>query len=211
LKSDEFLEQAIWIIYEYQTSDEKMHYITRRINSIGFNKLDAPDLSHYAILISKGMHLQGQALINARMRMIKYTKQLAASEKIQSFFSHSQVQGTILRETSLAVLIRVRQQEIWVPKSMIFSPYSCPNPEEQEFLLDQRIISQKLGTFISGRLQKETDRALLLQFTNNQVVWVPKSIIYSSYDSKEKLNQPFLLANWFIQNNGLQNYIIKRT
>ena len=150
LNNNEFLEEAIRILYGYQTWDEQRRGRTRLTNNLGFNKTDATDLTYYANLIAKGVHLQGQNLSNARRRMFKYAGQLAGFEKIQAILFQSQVRGTIIRETPLALLIKVRQQEIWVPKSKIYSRYTPENLEEQEFLLDQWIITQKLG----GRVER---------------------------------------------------------
>jgi hypothetical protein len=150
LNNNEFLEEAIRILYGYQTWDEQRRGKTQLTNNLGFNKTDAPDLTYYANLIAKGVHLQGQNLSNARKRMIKYAAQLAGFEKIQAILFQSQVRGTIIRETPLALLIKVKQQEIWVPKSKVYSRYFPGNPEEQEFLLDQWVIAQKLG----GRMER---------------------------------------------------------
>jgi hypothetical protein len=141
--NNEFLEEAIRIIYEHQTMEEKMWHSTHCINNTGFNKIDAPDLSHYANLITHHGHLQGQALANARRRMVKYARQLADSETIQTRLLQLQVQGAIQRETPLALLIKVGQQELWIPKSVIYSPYDVNINSNQPFLLAEWFMQSK--------------------------------------------------------------------
>ena len=203
LENDEFLEEAIRIIYGYQTWSEKIREKTQFVNYIGFNKPDGSKLSHYADLISKGNHLQGRALSDTRERMVKYARQLTASEEIQSLFFQSQLRGEIVGETALALQIKVKHQAIWVPKSTIHSRYFPEKAGEQDFLVDQWVISKKLGAFITGRICKTTDLALQIQFTDKSVVWVPKSVIYSHYDVADPMDQQFLIANWFIQTKQL--------
>jgi hypothetical protein len=203
LKNDEFLEEALQIIYEHQTWSEKVSERTRYVNKIGFNRPDGAKLSQYADLLAQGHHLKGQSLADARDRMVKYAKQLTESEEIQSLFFESQITGVILSETPLAVQIQAKNQVIWVPKSAIHSRYFSEKPGVQEFLVDQWVIRKKLGRFITGAIHGETELALQLQLPDKALIWVPKSVIYSTYDSTSHADQPFLVADWFLQSKNL--------
>ena len=143
LTNTAFLEEALRIIYEHQTMEEKMWHSTHCINNTGFNKLDAPDLSRYANLIAHHGHLQGQALADARRRMVKYARQLADSETVQARLLQLQIQGTIQRETPRALLIKVGQQELWIPKSVIYSPYDANTNSNQPFLIADWFLQSK--------------------------------------------------------------------
>ncbi len=56
---------------------------------------------------------------------------------------------------------------------------------------------------ITGNIEGETDKALLIKFNNNQQVWIPKSGIHSDYRSNESNDQLFLIDNWILKKNSL--------
>lgn len=140
--STAFLEQALCIIYAYQTIDEKVRDATRVRNGIGFNRPDAGPLSIYARRILDRRHLWGKSLVDAQNRMPKYAGQLIQSAEIQSIFQDTKpteqtilnaeewykkpaqfLMGHLVHETERALLIYFdeEEREIWVPKSQIFS------------------------------------------------------------------------------------------
>ena len=56
---------------------------------------------------------------------------------------------------------------------------------------------------MSGQIKGETEKALLILFTNGKEVWLPKSTIHSKYDSLQISTQKFLIDRWILEKNGL--------
>jgi hypothetical protein len=74
--NDRAVERGVLAIYNRQTSDEKVIGITRHTNGRGFNGPDSRVGTYYANWIIKGNRLTGRHLINARIMIMKYSKQL---------------------------------------------------------------------------------------------------------------------------------------
>ena len=74
--NDLAVERGILAIYNRQTADEKVVGITRHTNGRGFNGPDSRTGTYYANWIIKGNRLTGRHLINARIMIMKYSKQL---------------------------------------------------------------------------------------------------------------------------------------
>lgn len=83
-KSDENVQKALMILWERQTSDEKLFSDTVYRNSHGFNKADAWELSFYAIQVEKGTDLERPQAFIVRRKLQKYCGQLAivANERL---------------------------------------------------------------------------------------------------------------------------------
>jgi hypothetical protein len=77
LKTDQrWLERAIVVLYEYQTSDEQKSEITKWMNGVGFNSPDSRRLSKYAEYINSGKRLSGWHLKKAFSIVPKYAGQI---------------------------------------------------------------------------------------------------------------------------------------
>jgi hypothetical protein len=77
LESDTMLERSIVKIFERQTTDEQQLDITVERNGVGFTGFDAEFLSSLAKRIIDGRHLTQPQIAIARLRMVKYAKQLS--------------------------------------------------------------------------------------------------------------------------------------
>lgn len=71
-----WLERAIVVLYDYQTSDEQHAEETKHRNDVGFNSADARKLSYYAQWLKSGKHLSGNHLQKAFKVVPKYHKQI---------------------------------------------------------------------------------------------------------------------------------------
>ncbi len=58
---------------------------------------------------------------------------------------------------------------------------------------------------INGMIEGETEKALLIQFSNDKEIWIPKSVIRSNYDSSNDISQNFLIDNWILKKNNIPN------
>lgn len=74
--NDVAVERGLVAIYHRQTNDEKVVGITRHVNGRGFNGPDARLGSYYANWVIKGNKLSGRHLIQARIMVMKYARQL---------------------------------------------------------------------------------------------------------------------------------------
>ena len=54
-----------------------------------------------------------------------------------------------------------------------------------------------------GRILRETERALFIAFRNGRESWVPKSTVFSSYNSNSENTQEFTIAQWFLKKNNI--------
>ena len=81
--SDRWLIRGVCAIAERQTEDELESLCTSHHNGVGFNKVDAPILTGFAIQFKQDGYLNLHQLNVARARMLKYASQLAriANEK----------------------------------------------------------------------------------------------------------------------------------
>lgn len=75
---DDAVERAIVVLFTRQTADEQASEETKHDNDVGFNSADARRLSYFARWIGSGRHLDGNHLVTARRRVMKYAGQLAA-------------------------------------------------------------------------------------------------------------------------------------
>jgi hypothetical protein len=57
---------------------------------------------------------------------------------------------------------------------------------------------------IDGSIQAETKNAMLINFKDENEIWVPKSIIRSSNTSEKELVQTFLIDTWFLKKHNLE-------
>ena len=54
---------------------------------------------------------------------------------------------------------------------------------------------------IKGSIKAETEKALLIIFQNGKEIWIPKSMIYSKFDSEGSKEQEFFIDNWVLTQN----------
>mgnify|MGYP000151931552 CR=1 FL=1 len=76
LTDDRWLYRAVYVIYERQTTQEKLVCDTKENNGIGFNSVDGKALSEIAERIIAGKTLTAKQLAETRRRMLKYVNQL---------------------------------------------------------------------------------------------------------------------------------------
>lgn len=75
-KNDHAVEKAVVAIYRRQLADEKHIHETIHKNNVGFNHADARKGSYYAAWVLSGKHLTKHHLVNARLLIMKYSRQL---------------------------------------------------------------------------------------------------------------------------------------
>jgi len=77
LKSDiRWMERAVLVLFDRQTSDEQLDLDTHHMNGVGFNGMDARYLSWVATYIRKGNHLSGRHIEKVGKKLPKYWKQI---------------------------------------------------------------------------------------------------------------------------------------
>lgn len=77
LYSDAAVKRAAIVIYEQQTRDEKRAGISLKENKKGFNKVDARELSDFAIRCIHNKQISIKKLQRARSKLLKYSQQIA--------------------------------------------------------------------------------------------------------------------------------------
>lgn len=56
---------------------------------------------------------------------------------------------------------------------------------------------------LTGVYESETEKALLIAFEGKKAIWVPKSTIRSSFDSKITASQKFEIDTWILKKNNI--------
>ena len=56
---------------------------------------------------------------------------------------------------------------------------------------------------ISGKIKRETEKALHISFINGRQEWIPKSTITSNFSSDNSIIQKFIIAKWFAEKKNL--------
>ncbi|MFX0010876.1 MAG: hypothetical protein ACFE9R_11205 [Candidatus Hermodarchaeota archaeon] len=74
-----------------------------------------------------------------------------------------------------------------------------PMPVVQEFIE----YSDKPQSEITGTIEGETDKALLIKFDPDKQIWIPKSRIHSNFKSDNSSDQTFLIESWILKKNNL--------
>ncbi len=75
--SDEMVRRSLIVLYQQQTTDERMEGATIEKNNVGFNAFDAKFCTHLAQRLIKGGPLSYSEIGTARRMLMKYAKQLA--------------------------------------------------------------------------------------------------------------------------------------
>lgn len=76
ITNDDNLKKCILKVYEFQTYEEKRGYVTKDENELGFNKVDAEEMSKIAEKLLRGEELTKGELAKARNKMLKYWRQI---------------------------------------------------------------------------------------------------------------------------------------
>jgi len=63
------------------------------------------------------------------------------------------------------------------------------------------IITYKVS--VAGSIKGETEKALLINFTNGNDIWIPKSVIHSQFNKTLDLKQNFLIDSWLLIKNKI--------
>ena len=56
---------------------------------------------------------------------------------------------------------------------------------------------------LQGRIVRQTEKALFIAFKNGRESWVPKSTVYSAYNSNSEKLQEFTIAQWLLEKNNI--------
>ncbi len=59
-------------------------------------------------------------------------------------------------------------------------------------------------TVITGVCNGETEKALLIAIDGKKEIWVPKSTIRSSFDSKITGSQKYKIDTWILKKNNIR-------
>ena len=70
------VERAMLVLFDRQTTDERVEQTTRHTNSRGFSAAHASKGSYYAKWVRGGRNLTGHHLDRARSMALHYTRQL---------------------------------------------------------------------------------------------------------------------------------------
>lgn len=75
-RNNKAVERAILLLYSFQTLEEQKYGHTGEWNNKGFNRVDANILSSFAEQLSTGRSLSSKQLVIARLKIMKYSKQI---------------------------------------------------------------------------------------------------------------------------------------
>jgi len=86
------------------------------------------------------------------------------------------------------------------------SQSSKHSPEEGKTSV-QEIVTHKNSeaSQVTGIIEGETEKALLINFKNGKELWVPKSTIRSNYDQSKNISQTFIIDEWLLKKNNVGN------
>ena len=56
---------------------------------------------------------------------------------------------------------------------------------------------------LQGKILRETEKALFIEFKNGRESWVPKSTVFSAYNSNSAKEQEFTIAQWLLKKNNI--------
>lgn len=54
-----------------------------------------------------------------------------------------------------------------------------------------------------GQIKRESEKALLISFSNGREAWIPKSTITSNFTSQQNITQNFIIAKWIVEKKDL--------
>lgn len=56
---------------------------------------------------------------------------------------------------------------------------------------------------VAGSIKSETEKALLITFSNGKDEWIPKSVIHSKFNQERDIQQGFLIDKWILEKNKI--------
>lgn len=56
---------------------------------------------------------------------------------------------------------------------------------------------------MSGKIKKQTDKALLIEFSNGIEAWIPKSKIHNQFSQEPDIFQTFTIDQWLLEKNNV--------
>ena len=77
------------------------------------------------------------------------------------------------------------------------------NPKSMSVVQEYAEYSDKPQSEITGTIESETDKALLIKFDQDKQIWIPKSGIHSNFKSDNSSDQTFLIESWILKKNNL--------
>lgn len=76
-------------------------------------------------------------------------------------------------------------------------------PKSRGINIESSEVNEKKVSQIEGSIKSSTDKALLINFNDDNEIWIPKSTIKSNYNTDEESNQTFLIDEWILRKNNL--------
>ena len=77
------------------------------------------------------------------------------------------------------------------------------NPKSMPVVQEYIEYSDKPQSEITGTIEGETDKALLIKFDQDKQIWIPKSRIHSNFKPDNSSDQTFLIESWILKKNNL--------
>jgi len=77
------------------------------------------------------------------------------------------------------------------------------NITPQLIVEEVKIYDSNSNIKINGIVNGETDKALLIQFSDQKESWIPKSTIHSEYDKSDNTEQNFIIDEWVLKKNQI--------
>ena len=76
--------------------------------------------------------------------------------------------------------------------------------EKNNIKVTEEVISREEIKKLSGEIKGSTEKALLINFSNGNEVWIPKSTIKSTFEEDNREHQSFLISSWVLQKNKIE-------
>lgn len=77
------------------------------------------------------------------------------------------------------------------------------NMNESNDIIEEDIGKNREIKTVAGSIQRETNKALLIQFKGGAEIWIPKSRIYSDFKNTKNLTQKFSIDSWILSKNKI--------
>ena len=88
-----------------------------------------------------------------------------------------------------------------------FAPESLPVSipfEDNKMRVSEEVVSKEEIKKVVGEIKGSTEKALLINFSNGNEVWIPKSTIKSTFEEDNREHQSFLISSWVLQKNKIE-------
>jgi hypothetical protein len=106
------------------------------------------------------------------------------------------------RQEPSTLIVKEEEVKNSVPKTQASTPKKTNSKKNQANRKAPKE-KEKERTEIKGVIERETAKALLINFGGENAQWIPKSTIHSQFSKEKGIEQSFLIDNWVLEKNNV--------